>query len=115
MGTSNLFGLYLRRVRVRHKKSLDEVARALGVTPTYLGEVERGVRPTLPKKYWGKLEGVLLHIDPLALDIFYEISREQVKRAKCTSHIPMPIDVQKLREKYVLSPKMWKLLGEKRK
>lgn len=93
---TNLFGLYLRRARAKHALSLDDLAGQLGVSSTYLGEVERGVRPVLPKRYWTKLQGALRHIDPLALDIFWEVCHTQTK-------LPRAIDTSKLRSKYVLS------------
>jgi transcriptional regulator with XRE-family HTH domain len=53
------FGAYLREVRAASGKSLREVADALGISHVYLGEVERGRRRTLPKKYWESLVEVV--------------------------------------------------------
>jgi transcriptional regulator with XRE-family HTH domain len=53
------FGAYLRDARTADKKSLREVADALGITHVYLGEIERGRRRSLPEKYWGRLAEVV--------------------------------------------------------
>lgn len=53
------FGHYIRDERVKSKKSLREVAEALGVTHVYLGQVERGVRRVLPEAYWPALMRVV--------------------------------------------------------
>jgi hypothetical protein len=42
-------------MRTTAEMSLREVADALEITHVYLGEVERGRRRILPKKYWKKL------------------------------------------------------------
>lgn len=49
------FGIYLRHKRVSAGKSIREVARALGISHVYLGDVERGKRRTLPENYWPAL------------------------------------------------------------
>ena len=46
------FGAYLREARVASGKSLREVADALSISHVYFGEVERGKRRILPRKYW---------------------------------------------------------------
>ncbi|WP_224364881.1 helix-turn-helix domain-containing protein [Hyalangium versicolor] len=51
MGDS-LFGNYIRQRRVEAGLSLRTVADLVGVTHVYLGEVERGVRGPLDKKWW---------------------------------------------------------------
>lgn len=51
MGDS-LFGNYIRQERIKAKLSLRTVADAVGVTHVYLGEVERGVRGPMDKKWW---------------------------------------------------------------
>jgi transcriptional regulator with XRE-family HTH domain len=59
MGSANSFGRYLRRHRVAARLSLREAAAALGVSHVYLGEVERGVRPPLQRKWWPRLIQVI--------------------------------------------------------
>jgi transcriptional regulator with XRE-family HTH domain len=49
------FGTYLREKRTAAGKSLREVADALSISHVYLGEIERGRRRILPKKYWKRL------------------------------------------------------------
>lgn len=49
------FGRYIRRQRAVADVSLRSVARALGVSAVYLGEVERGVRPPLKEEHWDAL------------------------------------------------------------
>jgi PTS system nitrogen regulatory IIA component len=51
----NRFGAYLRERRVAAGLSLREVARALGISHVYLGEVERGVRGPLRPEHWSAL------------------------------------------------------------
>lgn len=51
----SIFGAYLRRERVTAGLSLRTVADAVGVTHVYLGEVERGVRGPMDKKWWPAL------------------------------------------------------------
>jgi transcriptional regulator with XRE-family HTH domain len=68
------FGAYLREVRVASRKSLREVADALGISHVYLGEVERGRRRTLPEKYWQELIGVLPGLSWEELESFAEAS-----------------------------------------
>ncbi len=53
--TPSPFGLYLREKRIAAKKSLREVAKALGISHVYLGEVERGRRRVLPEHHWDAL------------------------------------------------------------
>ena len=43
------FGKYLR---IEAKKSLRQLARELGISAVYLGEVERGVKPALKRERW---------------------------------------------------------------
>ena len=45
---SERFGLYLRNLRVNSGLSLRDAAEQAGLTPTELGEFERGVRYALP-------------------------------------------------------------------
>lgn len=47
-----LFGEYLRRKRVEAKLSLRALAHHLGISFTYLGEVERGECGALDRGYW---------------------------------------------------------------
>ena len=49
------FGAYLRRMRVASRRSLRDVAGALGISHVYLGEVERGVRGPLRPEHWDAL------------------------------------------------------------
>jgi transcriptional regulator with XRE-family HTH domain len=51
----SIFGAYIRHERVKAKLSLRTVADAVGVTHVYLGEVERGVRGPMDKKWWPAL------------------------------------------------------------
>ena len=61
------FGAYLREMRTAAGKSLREVADALSISHVYLGEVERGRRRVLPKKYWKKLAQCVPGISPAQL------------------------------------------------
>lgn len=54
MSTSGI-GTYIRDARVAANISLRQVARAVGLSPTFLGEIERGIRPTLSRKHWQAL------------------------------------------------------------
>jgi transcriptional regulator with XRE-family HTH domain len=49
------FGLYLRGQRVQAGLSVRRLAEHLGISHVYLGEVERGERGPLDRKYWSKL------------------------------------------------------------
>lgn len=53
--TMSIFGETIRDQRSREGVSLRALAERLGVTTVYLGEVERGVVPSLPRKYWDLL------------------------------------------------------------
>jgi len=52
---STRFGSYLRASRVEARRSLREVADAIGISHVYLGEVERGVRGPLMESHWDGL------------------------------------------------------------
>jgi transcriptional regulator with XRE-family HTH domain len=49
------FGRHIRRQRAAAGISLRTVAKALGLSAVYLGEVERGVRPPLKEDHWPAL------------------------------------------------------------
>jgi len=49
------FGKLIRDKRVLAELSLREVAARLEITPVYLGEIERGKRAPLKRKYWAVL------------------------------------------------------------
>lgn len=55
MSRTNTFGRLLRERREAAKKSLRQLAKELGISPVYLGEVERGIRATLAQERWPKL------------------------------------------------------------
>ena len=48
-------GTYIRNQRVKCGISLRKLALGLGVTPVYLGEVERGIRSAIARERWDKL------------------------------------------------------------
>lgn len=56
------FGSYLRDTRERAGISLREMARQLGVSHVYLGEVERGLRG-LPQERWPAVVELLPELD----------------------------------------------------
>ena len=58
MGDS-LFGNYIRQERIKAKLSLRAAADLIGLTHVYLGEVERGIRGPLDKKWWANLMRVV--------------------------------------------------------
>ena len=49
------FGQFIRDKRIAAHLSLRKVADAIGVSHVFLGEVERGVRPLLPRERWSRL------------------------------------------------------------
>jgi len=51
----SIFGSYIRARRVAAGLSLRSVADQIDTSHVYLGEVERGARSLLPKKYWPAL------------------------------------------------------------
>lgn len=53
--TTKAFGSYVRSMRMRAGISLRQLARTLGISAVYLGEVERGVRATMPRERWAAL------------------------------------------------------------
>lgn len=53
------FGSYLRARRVEAHMSLRRLAKELGVSAVYLGEVERGVRGPLARERWDRLVALL--------------------------------------------------------
>lgn len=62
------FGKYIRDKRVLAELTLKEVAKALGISSVYLGEIERGVKPPLRGKYWIKLIETIPTITLLGLE-----------------------------------------------
>jgi transcriptional regulator with XRE-family HTH domain len=81
MERSTDFGRYLRAKRVEAKLSVRHLAKILGISHVYLGEVERGERGPLDEKYWPTL---LRHIAGL--------SKEGLVRAAATSR-PIQLDI----------------------
>lgn len=71
----NDFGIFLRRRRVEAKVSLNKLARAIGISPVYLSEVERGVRGPLDRKYWPTLLTNLPNVSEVELEQFAARSR----------------------------------------
>lgn len=69
------FGRYLRRHRVAAGISLRAAARKLGISAVYLSEVERGVRRSLPPKYWPELQEIIPTLTHADLD-----DRDQVSK-----------------------------------
>lgn len=57
------FGKYLRAQRKECRLTLRALATALKLSVPYLSDIERGERPPLPRKYWGKLVSTLNTID----------------------------------------------------
>lgn len=55
----NMFGGYLRTKRERLGVSMRSLAKSLGISHVYLGEIERGQKGYLPEKYWDKLVEVI--------------------------------------------------------
>lgn len=49
------FGAFIRDKRIAAGLSLREVARGMGITAVYLGEVERGVRGPFVRERWSDL------------------------------------------------------------
>lgn len=68
------FGSYLREKRTASGKSLREVAKVLSISHVYLGEVERGRRRILPKKYWRKLAECIPGITRSELEVYASAS-----------------------------------------
>lgn len=66
--TTHEFGRYIRRQRAVADVSLRSVARTLGVSAVYLGEVERGVRPPLKEEHWDALIRTVPTIERLTLE-----------------------------------------------
>lgn len=62
------FGRYIRRQRAVAGVSMRSVAKALGVSAVYLGEVERGVRPPLKEQHWHALIRAVPTIDRESLE-----------------------------------------------
>lgn len=74
-------GTYIRNKRIEAGISLRKLSAGLGVSPVYLGEVERGVRPSISRERWDRLvelvpkltmEGLERHAassTPLQLDL----------------------------------------------
>ena len=56
------FAIYIRDKRVEAEMSLRGLAKKLGVSHVYLGKVERGLHPILPKKHWPKLLEALSNV-----------------------------------------------------
>ncbi|HAA59284.1 MAG TPA: hypothetical protein DCE42_31335 [Myxococcales bacterium] len=62
------FSKYLREKRIEAEMSLRHLASILGVSHVYLGEVERGVHKTLPRRHWPKLINAIENITLEALE-----------------------------------------------
>lgn len=90
MGTkkSHEFGKYIRRSRIDAGVSLRAAARAMGVSAVYLGEVERGVRPPLKKKWWDDLIKAVPTLDKAMMDRLSADSR------------PLQLDLRDVPPKY---------------
>lgn len=88
MSKPTSFGRYLRRRRLGADLTLREVAAKLGITRVYLGEVERGVRATLPEKYWPKL-----------VKVVPDVTMEELARENATSK-PIQMDLSEAPEHY---------------
>lgn len=43
------FGRFLRKLRIDHNQKMRDMSSILGVTPSFLSNVERGIRPIPPK------------------------------------------------------------------
>lgn len=52
-------GKYLRKHRVAAGLSLRNVADAVGISHVFLSEVERGVRPIMPRHHWPSLSAAI--------------------------------------------------------
>ncbi|MEM7211067.1 MAG: helix-turn-helix transcriptional regulator [Pseudomonadota bacterium] len=79
--STNEFGAYLRGKRVAAKMTLREVARQIGLSHVYLGEVERGVRAPLDPKHWGRIMAVIP-----------EVTREELERKRAAT-VPLQLDI----------------------
>jgi transcriptional regulator with XRE-family HTH domain len=55
----SLIGNYIRNKRLEADLGLRETADRIGCSHTFLGEVERGVRETLPDKWFEKIVEVI--------------------------------------------------------
>jgi transcriptional regulator with XRE-family HTH domain len=82
------FGAYLRRMRIRGGYSLREVARAVGISHVYLGEVERGVRGPLNPEHWDAL-----------LKAIPELDRAELEREAVSSR-PLQVDLASAPPRY---------------
>ena len=53
------FGNYIRNHRLRAGVSCRRLARGLGISPVFLGEVERGARASLARERWDRLRELI--------------------------------------------------------
>jgi transcriptional regulator with XRE-family HTH domain len=74
MRTHEAFGPLLRRLRTEAGKKLDEIAKPMGVSITYLSEVERGTRAPLTLDRV-KQAAAILDVDPVVLQKAAGVSR----------------------------------------
>lgn len=73
MSQATQFGDMIRRRRMDLNISVRDLARKIGVSHVFLGEVERGTRPTIGEAHWNALS--------LALQIPLEQIREAARRS----------------------------------
>ena len=80
---SSAFGKYLRTHRKAHRYSQHELGKLLGVTHSYLSQVERGERPPLAPQYW-----------PVLVKTLPGVTIAELQRAAALTR-PLEIDLAK--------------------
>lgn len=75
---ANIFGALIRRKRKEKELTLGRVAEEIGVSVTFLSEVERGEKPPLTEKYLNAL-GSLLEVTVRELEAAAIESRNQFR------------------------------------
>lgn len=94
---TNPFAILIRHARIRAHASQRGLAKYLGVSHSYLGEVERGETAPLPQKYWSKLSN-FLSIPLDQLDYAYKESAVAKLHAKINAIQPEPSWAQSTEE-----------------
>lgn len=72
---TNEFGTFLRQRRAKEGVSLNKLAKAIGISPVYLSEIERGARGPLDRKHWPSLLASLPKVTEHELEQYSALSR----------------------------------------
>lgn len=80
------FGKYVEQLRKSREKSLRETAKAIGVSPQFYSEVEKGRRNTFTKERMEKLAAYLM--------LNEEESRMLYDKAKEANNAALPLDCE---------------------